>query len=121
MAKTKAKAKRPALTDTKIDIDEAQKFGEEHAEEVRNKVKAKPEKTVKAPTKAKRKKPDLKPTSFRLNENDKDRLKKIVAEVNELSNRKVSETLVIQALLFNARNIDPYKLIKTIQKIAYYG
>jgi len=60
----------------------------------------------------------LQPTSFRLTPEDKERLKGITAAVNELSPyKKISETMVIKALLFNARNMKPETLLKAIKEV----
>ena len=63
-------------------------------------------------------KSQLKPTSFRLTPEDKGRLKSITAAVNELSPyKKISETMVIKALLYNGRKIKPESLIKAIKEV----
>lgn len=59
-----------------------------------------------------------KPTSFRLTPEDSDRLKRITAAVNELSPyKKISETMVIKALLYNGRKIRPETLLKAIREV----
>ncbi len=63
-------------------------------------------------------KPQLKPTSFRLTPEDKDRLKRITAQVNDFSpHRKISETLVIKAMLFMAARMKPERLFKAIREV----
>ncbi|OGQ95909.1 MAG: hypothetical protein A2521_02945 [Deltaproteobacteria bacterium RIFOXYD12_FULL_57_12] len=60
----------------------------------------------------------LKPTSFRLTPEDKERLKSIVAAVNEFSpHKKISETIIIKALLFQGQKIKPEQLIKAIREV----
>jgi hypothetical protein len=62
--------------------------------------------------------PRLKPTSFRLTPEDSDRLKSITAEVNELSPyKKISETMVVRALLYNGKKMKPESLIKAIKEV----
>jgi hypothetical protein len=63
-------------------------------------------------------KPKLLPTSFRLTPEDSERLKSITAAVNELSPyKKISETMVIKALLYNGRKMKPETLIKAIKEV----
>ena len=63
-------------------------------------------------------KSQLKPTSFRLTPEDSERLKSITAAVNELSPyKKISETMVIKALLYNGRKIKPERLFKAIREV----
>lgn len=62
--------------------------------------------------------PQLKPTSFRLTPEDSDRLKTLTAAVNELSPyKKISETMVIKALLHNGKKIKPENLLKAIREV----
>lgn len=57
-------------------------------------------------------------TSFRLTPEDKERLKSIASALNELSpHKKISETMVIKALLFNGQKIKPERLIKAIREV----
>jgi uncharacterized protein (UPF0210 family) len=63
-------------------------------------------------------KPQLLPTSFRLTPEDSERLKSITAAVNELSPyKKISETMVIKALLYNGQKMKPESLIKAIKEV----
>jgi len=63
-------------------------------------------------------KPQLKPTSFRLTPEDSERLKNITAAVNELSPyKKISETMVVKALLYNGQKIRPETLFKAIKEV----
>lgn len=63
-------------------------------------------------------KSQLNPTSFRLTPEDSDRLKSITVAVNELSPyKKISETMVIKALLFNGLKIKPENLLKAIREV----
>ena len=63
-------------------------------------------------------KAQLKPTSFRLTPEDSERLKSITAAVNELSPyKKISETMVVRALLFNGQKMKPETLIKAIKEV----
>lgn len=63
-------------------------------------------------------KPQLKPTSFRLTPEDSDRLKSITAAVNELSPyKKISESMVVKALLYNGQKIKPENLLKAIKEV----
>lgn len=63
-------------------------------------------------------KPKLKPTSFRLTPEDSQRLKSITAEVNKLSPyKKISETMVVKALLFNGHKMKPERLLKAIREV----
>lgn len=63
-------------------------------------------------------KSQLQPTSFRLTPEDKERLKSITAMVNELSPyKKISETMVIKALLYNGQKMKPETLIKAIKEV----
>lgn len=63
-------------------------------------------------------KSQLLPTSFRLTPEDSERLKSITAAVDELSPyKKISETMVIKALLYNGRKIKPESLIKAIREV----
>lgn len=65
-------------------------------------------------------KSDLKPTSFRLTPEDKERLKKITAEVNEFSpHKKISETVVVKALLYNGAKMNPERLLKAIRDVIF--
>jgi hypothetical protein len=58
------------------------------------------------------------PTSFRLTPEDSDRLKSITAAVNELSPyKKISETMVVKALLYNGQKIKPENLLKAIKEV----
>lgn len=60
----------------------------------------------------------LKPTSFRLTPEDKERLKGITRRVNELSpNKKISETMVVRALLFTGNRMKSERLIKAIREV----
>jgi hypothetical protein len=63
-------------------------------------------------------KPQLKPTSFRLTPEDSERLKSITAAVNELSPyKKISETMVVKALLYNGRKMKPESVLKAIKEV----
>ena len=63
-------------------------------------------------------KPQFLPTSFRLTPEDSDRLKSITAAVNELSPyKKISETMVVKALLYNGQKIKPENLLKAIKEV----
>ncbi|MBU4264021.1 MAG: hypothetical protein KKC76_19375 [Proteobacteria bacterium] len=63
-------------------------------------------------------KSQLKPTSFRLTPEDSERLKSITAAVNELSPyKKISETMVVKALLYSGRKIKPENLLKAIREV----
>ena len=63
-------------------------------------------------------KPHLNPTSFRLTPEDSDRLKSITSAVNELSPyKKISETMVVKALLYNGRKMKPENLLKAIKEV----
>ncbi|MCB2180944.1 MAG: hypothetical protein KQH63_02830 [Desulfobulbaceae bacterium] len=63
-------------------------------------------------------KSQLQPTSFRLTPEDKERLKSITSEVNELSpHKKISETMVIKALLYTGRKMKPERVIKAIREV----
>jgi len=63
-------------------------------------------------------KPRLMPTSFRLTPEDSDRLKSITAAVNELAPyKKISETMVIKALLYNGQKMKPETLLKAIKEV----
>lgn len=63
-------------------------------------------------------KPQLKPTSFRLTPEDSDRLKIIAAALNELSPyKKISETIVVRALLYNGQKMKPEKLLRLIKEV----
>ena len=58
------------------------------------------------------------PTSFRLSPEDKQGLKAIIERVNDLSpNKKISETMMIKALIKNAGNIKPERLISMVREI----
>ena len=58
------------------------------------------------------------PTSFRLTPEDSDRLKSITAAVNELSPyKKISETMVVKALLYNGQKIKPESLLKAVKEV----
>jgi len=60
----------------------------------------------------------LQPTSFRLTPEDKERLQGITSNVNELSpNKKISETMIVRALLFNGIKMKPEKLIRAIREV----
>ena len=63
-------------------------------------------------------KTQLKPTSFRLTPEDSDRLKSITAAVNDLSPyKKISETMVVKALLYNGQKMRPENLLKAIKEV----
>jgi hypothetical protein len=63
-------------------------------------------------------KAQLKPTSFRLTPEDSDRLKAITAAVNELSPyKKISETMIIKALLYKGQKAKPESLISAIKEV----
>jgi len=63
-------------------------------------------------------KPQLNPTSFRLTPEDSDRLKSITAALNELSPyKKISETMVVKALLYNGHKMKPERLLKAIKEV----
>jgi hypothetical protein len=63
-------------------------------------------------------KQQLKPTSFRLTPEDSDRLKIITAALNELSPyKKISETIVVRALLYNGQKMKPEKLLRLIKEV----
>jgi hypothetical protein len=60
----------------------------------------------------------IKPTSFRLTPEDKQCLKAIAESVNELSpNKKISETMVIKALIHNGKKIKKEKLLEMIREV----
>jgi len=60
----------------------------------------------------------LQPTSFRLTPEDKERLKGITSTVNDLSpNKKISETMIVRALLFSGDKMKPERLIKAIREV----
>lgn len=62
----------------------------------------------------------LKPTSFRLNPEDKERLKSIAAAVNDLSpNKKISETIIIRALLLQGQKTKADRLLTTIREVIF--
>ena len=62
--------------------------------------------------------PKLMPTSFRLTPEDSGRLKSITAAVNELSPyKKISETMVVRALLYNSQKMKPESLLKAIKEV----
>ena len=62
--------------------------------------------------------PKLMPTSFRLTPEDSGRLKGITATVNELSPyKKISETMVVRALLYNGQKMKPEVLLKAIKEV----
>ena len=57
-------------------------------------------------------------TSFRLTPEDSERLKSITAAVNELSlYKKIFETMVIRALLYNGQKMKPEALLKAIKEV----
>ena len=63
-------------------------------------------------------KPKVMPTSFRLTPEDSFRLKKITAAVNELTPyKKISETMVVKALLYNGEKIKPETLLRAIKEV----
>ena len=65
-----------------------------------------------------RRKPQLNPTSFRLTPEDSDRLKSITAAVNELAPyKKISETMVVKALLYNGQKMKPETLLRAIKEV----
>ncbi len=65
-----------------------------------------------------KRKPQFMPTSFRLTPEDSDRLKNITAAVNELSPyKKISETMVVKALLYNGMKTKPESLLKAIKEV----
>ena len=56
------------------------------------------------------------PTSFRLTPEDKQRLKMVTEAVNDLSpNKKISETMVIKALIYIGIKTKPEKLLSLIR------
>ena len=60
----------------------------------------------------------LMPTSFRLTPEDSDRLKSITAALNELSPyKKISETMVVKALLYTGQKIKPESLLKAVKEV----
>jgi hypothetical protein len=60
----------------------------------------------------------LTPTSFRLSPEDRQGLKSLLERVNDLSpNRKISETMMIKALIKNAGNIKPERLINMVRDV----
>lgn len=64
------------------------------------------------------KKMKLTPTSFRLSPEDKQGLKSLLERVNDLSpNKKISETMMIKALIKNAGNIKPERLINMVRDV----
>lgn len=57
-------------------------------------------------------------TSFRLTPEDKQRLKAIAEKVNERSpNAKISETMIIRALIKNGQKIKPEKMLEMIREV----
>ena len=65
-----------------------------------------------------KRKSQLMPTSFRLTPEDSDRLKSITAAVNELSPyKKISETMVVKALLYSGQKIKPENLLKAVKEV----
>lgn len=62
----------------------------------------------------------MKPTSFRLTPEDKERLRGIVTAVNDLSpNKKISETIIIRALLLTGRKMKPERLLGAIREVIF--
>lgn len=62
----------------------------------------------------------MQPTSFRLTPEDKGRLREIAASLNGLSpNKKISETMVVRALLLNGRKMKPERLIQAIREVIF--
>ena len=60
----------------------------------------------------------LTPTSFRLSPEDKQGLKSLLERVNDLSpNKKISETMMIKALIKNAGSIKPERLINMVRDV----
>ena len=60
----------------------------------------------------------MKPTSFRLTPEDKERLRGLAISVNDMSpNKKISETMIIRALLFNGQKMKPERLIRAIREV----
>ena len=60
----------------------------------------------------------LMPTSFRLTPEDSDRHKSTTAAANELSPyKKISETMVVKALLYNGQKIKPESFLKAVKEV----
>lgn len=57
------------------------------------------------------------PKSFRLSTEDLSSLKKIVNSVNEISRGKISETKVLQGMIYMCSNIKSEKLLTAIRKL----
>ena len=56
------------------------------------------------------------PTSYRLTPEDKQNLKTVVEKVNELSpNIKITETMMIKALIKKAKNMKPEALLNMVR------
>ena len=64
------------------------------------------------------KKRTVHPTSFRLGSEDKQRLKEITKAVDELSeNRKISDTMILKALINNASKTRPDRVLSMVKDI----
>ena len=62
----------------------------------------------------------LEATSFRLNGEDKKRLKAIQDTLNSLSpNVKISESLIIKALLLNGEKLKPERLLSLVREVIF--
>jgi len=58
------------------------------------------------------------PTSFRLTPEDKQVLKSISERVNDLSpNKKISDTMIVKALIKNAESIKADRLISMVKEV----
>lgn len=57
------------------------------------------------------------PKSFRLSSEDLSSLKKVVDSVNELSRGKISETKVLQGMIYMCTKIKPVKLMEAIKEL----
>ncbi len=57
------------------------------------------------------------PTSFRFNDDSLEQFKDLVEGVNNLSRRKVTETMVLQALIYMGTKAKPAKVLQIIKTI----
>ena len=60
-----------------------------------------------------------KPTSFLLHTEDKERLKEIVASLQKMTGKKISEAMVVRALLLQGTEMKPEKLLELIRQIIF--
>ncbi len=71
------------------------------------------------PKKTKRATPNQWATSFFLKEEDKGRLKETLERVNAISDKKISEAVLVRALLYRASKTEAKSLLQAVREVVF--